>query len=59
MKKNNYRAQSSKIGYIGLVERKMLQVYKPGELGRTHAGGSVDTDLSGHACGTITVMYYL
>ena len=37
----------------------MLQVYKLGELGQTHAGESVDTNLSGCACGTITVMYYL
>ena len=37
----------------------LLQVYKPGELGWTHAGESVDTDLSGRACGTITIMYYL
>ena len=37
----------------------LLQVYKPGELGRMHAGESVDTDLSSRACGTITVMYYL
>ena len=37
----------------------VLQVYKPGELGWTCAGGSVDTDLSGRACGTITIMYYL
>ena len=37
----------------------VLQVYKPGELGRMRAGESVDTDLSGRACGMITVMYYL
>ena len=45
--------------FTGLKAQPMLQVYKPGELGRMRAGGSVDTDLSGRACGTITVMYYL
>ena len=38
----------------GSVMVMVLQVYKPGELGQTHAGESVDTDLSGRACSTIT-----
>ena len=32
----------------------MLQVYKPGELGQTRAEESVNTNLSSHACSTIT-----
>ena len=31
-----------------------MKVYKPGELGWIHIGESVDKNLSGHACSTIT-----